>query len=206
MMELRHLRYFVAVAEELNFSRAADRLHMAQPPLSVAIRQLEQELGTDVLRRSTREVTLTEAGRALLEGARRTLTEADLTITAARRAAAGEFGRVRVGFSWSARFQTLPMIGQAFRAGHPDVELLTEEIWNARMPHALRSGALDIAVASAPKSPASSPINRSAASYWWRCSPPPTGSRAPNRSSSAHWPTTGSCSSPASLPPAYTTS
>lgn len=151
MVEIRHLRYFVAVAEELNFSRAAQRLHMAQPPLSGAIRQLEQELGTDLFLRSTREVSLTEAGRALLEGARRTLTELDRTITAARRAGAGESGSVRIGFSWSARFETLPLIGQAFRAGHSDVELLTEEMWNARMPQALRSGALDIAVALCPE-------------------------------------------------------
>jgi LysR family transcriptional regulator, benzoate and cis,cis-muconate-responsive activator of ben and cat genes len=70
MVELRHLRYFVAVAEELNFSRAAERLHMAQPPLSAAIRQLEQELGTELLVRTTREVRLTEAGSVFLEGAR----------------------------------------------------------------------------------------------------------------------------------------
>lgn len=151
MMELRHLRYFVAVAEELNFSRAAQRLHMTQPPLSVAIRQLEQELGAELLLRSTREVKLTDAGRALLEGARRTLTEADRTIAAARRAAAGELGRLNVAFSWSARFETLPTIARALRARHPGVELLTEEMWNARMPQALRSGAVDLAVALCPE-------------------------------------------------------
>jgi DNA-binding transcriptional LysR family regulator len=151
MIELRHLRYFVAVAEELNFSRAAERLHMAQPPLSVAIRQLEQELGTDLLLRTTREVKLTDAGRAFLEGARRTLTELDRSVTDARRTAAGELGRLRVAFSWSARFETLPAIGQAFRASHPDVALLTEEMWNARMLPALRSGVVDIAVSLCPE-------------------------------------------------------
>src|ERR671935_2839904 len=75
MIELRHLRYFVAVAEELNFSRAAERLHMAQPPLSAAIRQLERELGTQLLLRTTREVRLTDAGSSFLDGARRTLAE-----------------------------------------------------------------------------------------------------------------------------------
>src|ERR671924_1647223 len=104
MIELRHLRYFVVAAEELNFSRAASRLHMAQPPLSVAIRQLEQELGTDLFVRTSREVRLTEAGRTLLEGARRTLAEADRAFDAARRAGAGALGRLRVAFSWSARF------------------------------------------------------------------------------------------------------
>ena len=151
MLELRHLRYFIAVAEELNFSRAAERLHMAQPPLSVAIRQLEQELGTELLMRTTREVRLTDAGSAFLDGVRRTLIELERAQADARRAAAGELGRLRVAFSWSERFETLPALGQAFRAGHPDVELITEEMWNARMPPALRSGAVDVAVALCPE-------------------------------------------------------
>jgi DNA-binding transcriptional LysR family regulator len=151
MLELRHLRYFVAVAEELNFSRAAERLHMAQPPLSVAIRQLEQELGTDLLLRSTREVRLTGAGHAFLDGARRTLTELERAKSDASRTAAGELGSLRVAFSWSARFETLPQLGQAFRANHPDVELLTEEMWNAKMPPALASGAIDVAISLCPE-------------------------------------------------------
>jgi DNA-binding transcriptional LysR family regulator len=151
MVELRHLRYFVAVAEELNFSRAAERLHMAQPPLSVAIRQLEQEVGTELLQRTSRAVTLTDAGREFLEGARRTLLELDRSVTAARRAADGEVGSLRVAFSWSARFETLPAIGQAFRAAQPEVSLLTEEMWNARMPAALRAGEVDVAVGLCPE-------------------------------------------------------
>jgi DNA-binding transcriptional LysR family regulator len=119
---------------------------MAQPPLSVAIRQLETELGTDLFERSSREVKLTEAGRVLLEGARRTLVEADRAVTSARRAGAGELGALRVGFSWSARFETLPAIGRALRQQHPDVELLTEEMWNARMTPALRAGTIDVAI------------------------------------------------------------
>jgi DNA-binding transcriptional LysR family regulator len=151
MPELRHLRYFVAVAEELNFSRAARRLHMAQPPLSVAIRRLEAELGTDLFQRSSRDVTLTEAGRVLLEGARRTLTEADRAVAAARRAGAGELGSLRVAFSWSARFETLPLLGQGLREQYPDLELLTEEMWNARMIAALRAGAIDVAISLCPE-------------------------------------------------------
>jgi LysR family transcriptional regulator, benzoate and cis,cis-muconate-responsive activator of ben and cat genes len=151
MPELRHLRYFIAVAEELNFSRAAERLHMAQPPLSVAIRQLEQELGTDLLMRTTRDVRLTGAGRAFLEGARRTLAELERSIVDAQRAAAGELGSLRLAFSWSARFETLPALGQALRARHPDVELVTEEMWNARMPAALRSGTVDVAISICPE-------------------------------------------------------
>lgn len=151
MPELRHLRYFVAVAEELNFSRAARRLQMAQPPLSVAIKQLEAELGTELFRRSSREVTLTEAGDALLVGARRTLAEAESAFAAARRAGAGELGSLRIGFSWSARFETLPALGQAFRVERPEVELLTEEMWNSRMTPALREGTIDVAVALCPE-------------------------------------------------------
>jgi DNA-binding transcriptional LysR family regulator len=151
MPELRHLRYFVAVAEELNFSRAATRLHMAQPPLSVAIRQLEQELGTELFVRSTREVSLTDAGRVLLEGARRTLAEADRAVAAARRAGEGELGQLKLAFSWSARFETLPTLGQAFARQHPDVELLTQEMWNAEMVSALRAGTLDAAISLCPE-------------------------------------------------------
>jgi LysR family transcriptional regulator, benzoate and cis,cis-muconate-responsive activator of ben and cat genes len=151
MAELRHLRYFVAVAEELNFRRAAERLHMAQPPLSVAIRQLEREVGTQLLSRTTREVELTDAGRVYLEGARRTLAEHKRAGRDARRAGSGDVGQLRVAYSWSARFEILPAIGRAFRAGHPDVALLTEAMWNARMPPALRSGAVDVAVARCPE-------------------------------------------------------
>jgi DNA-binding transcriptional LysR family regulator len=151
VVELRHLRYFIAVAEELNFSRAADRLHMAQPPLSAAIRQLERELGVDLFVRTTREVRLTDAGRAFLEGARRTLADAERAAEDAKRAGAGELGRLRIAFSWSTRFDTLPALGRAFRANHPDVELLAQEMWNARMPPAFRSGSIDIAVSLCPE-------------------------------------------------------
>jgi DNA-binding transcriptional LysR family regulator len=151
MLELRHLRYFAAVAEELNFSRAAERLHMAQPPLSAAIRQLEQELGTELLLRTTREVRLTDAGRAFLDGAYRILAELERTRVETARAAAGEVGQLRVAFSWSARFHTLPVIGRAFRRSHPDVTLLTEQMWNARMLPALRSGEIDLALALCPE-------------------------------------------------------
>jgi DNA-binding transcriptional LysR family regulator len=151
MLELRHLRYFLAVAEERSFSHAAERLHMAQPPLSVAIRQLEQEVGAELFERGSRGVTLTPAGRALLEGARDTLDGLDRALAAARRAAAGELGTLRVGFSWSARFATLPALGQAFAARYPDVTVVTEEMWNARMPRALRSAAVDVAIALCPE-------------------------------------------------------
>jgi DNA-binding transcriptional LysR family regulator len=151
MVELRHLRYFIAVAEELNFSRAADRLHMAQPPLSAAIRQLERDLGVALFVRTTREVKLTEAGSAFLQGARRTLADAERAAEDAKRAAAGELGHLRVAYSWSTRFETLPALGRAFRAGHPDVELLAQEMWNARMPAAFANGSIDVALSLCPE-------------------------------------------------------
>jgi DNA-binding transcriptional LysR family regulator len=151
MVELRHLRYFIAVAEELNFSRAAQRMHMAQPPLSAAIRQLERDLGVELFVRTTREVKLTDAGRAFLAGARRTLADAERAAKDAKRAAAGELGRLRIAYSWSMRFETLPALGRAFRASHPDVELLAQEMWNARMPAAFASGNIGIAVSLCPE-------------------------------------------------------
>ena len=151
MVELRHLRYFIAVAEELNFSRAAQRMHMAQPPLSAAIRQLERDLGVDLFVRTTREVKLTDAGRAFLDGARRTLAEAERAAQDAKRAAAGDLGRLRIAYSWSTRFETLPALGRAFRASHPDVELLAQEMWNARMPPAFGTGSIDLALSLCPE-------------------------------------------------------
>src|SRR5215217_6290036 len=151
MVELRHLRYFIAVAEELNFTRAARQMHMAQPPLSAAIRQLERDLGVDLFVRTTRQVKLTEAGRAFLEGARRTLADADRAVEDAQRAAAGALGRLRIAYSWSTRFETLPTLGKAFRARHPDVALLVQEMWNARMPPAFGNGSIDVALSLCPE-------------------------------------------------------
>jgi DNA-binding transcriptional LysR family regulator len=151
MLELRHLRYFIAVAEELNFSRAAERMHMAQPPLSAAIRQLERDLGVDLFVRTTREVSLTDAGSAFLAGARRTLADAERAAEDAKRAGAGELGRLRLAFSWSTRFETLPTLGRAFRGSHPGVELLAQEMWNARIPSAFASGSIDIALSVCPE-------------------------------------------------------
>jgi len=151
MLELRHLRYFVAVAEERNFSRAAERLHMAQSPLSAAIRQLEQEVGAELLNRSSRGVTLTPAGDVLLDRALRILESVEGAVAAARRADSGELGLVRIGFSWSARFATLPTLARRFAENHPDVTLVTQEMWNADMPAALRSARIDLAVSLCPE-------------------------------------------------------
>ena len=122
-MELRHLRYFVAVAEELHFGRAAARLHMAQPPLSRQIQMLERELGVSLFVRRNRRVDLTTAGQTFLEGASRTLETADLAVRDAQRAARGEIGRLALGFVGSAAYAVLPSLLRAFRMRYPAVEL-----------------------------------------------------------------------------------
>jgi DNA-binding transcriptional LysR family regulator len=122
-MELRHLRYFVAVAEEQHFGRAAERLHMAQPPLSQQIRRLEAELGVELLHRTTRRVELSAAGELLLERARTILAAADAAAEDCRRAAAGEIGRLSVGFTGSTTYALLPSVATALREGLPGVEL-----------------------------------------------------------------------------------
>jgi DNA-binding transcriptional LysR family regulator len=113
--ELRQLRYFVAVAEELHFSRAAVRLNMAQPPLTQQIKLLERALGVQLFVRTTRHVELTPAGAAFLEGARRTLAEAGRSVELARRAARGEFDTLRVGFTDAAVMSILPRAIESFR-------------------------------------------------------------------------------------------
>lgn len=122
-MELRHLRYFVAVAEELHFGRAAARLHIAQPPLSRQIQLLERELGVSLFIRRHRRIELTTAGLVFLEGARRTLATAEIAGHDAQRAERGEIGRLALGFVGSATYAVLPALLRAFRMRYPEVEL-----------------------------------------------------------------------------------
>ena len=122
-MELRQLSQFIAVAETQNFSRAAERLAMAQPPLSVAIRTLEEEIGVALFDRIARGVRLTDAGEAALEAARKCLREADEVVSLARMAAKGEAGLLRIGFVGSATFDVLPRLIEAFSERYPMVRL-----------------------------------------------------------------------------------
>ena len=123
-MELRQLRYFVAVAEELNFSRAARRLHMSQPPLSLQIKAIEEELDTVLLERTRRRVELTEPGRLFLERARSILSTVDGSGDAMRRAARGEAGEIRIAFTGSVpMFEAFPRFLQAFRERLPGVRV-----------------------------------------------------------------------------------
>src|SRR3984885_13887713 len=132
MIELRQLRQFIAVAEELRSRRAADRLHMAQPPLTVAIKQIEEEVGTLLIERTNRIERLTPAGLVFLGECRRTVMQAGRAIAAARRAGAGLSGALRVTFVASAAREILPAILRAFREQYPDVELTLTEAMTAQ--------------------------------------------------------------------------
>lgn len=143
-MELRHLRYFVAVAGELHFGRAARQLRVAQPALSQQIQRLEYELGVLLLERTRRRVALTAAGQAFLEEARRVLADADTAVRAARRASRGETGRLRVGFVDLAMWGALPTILRRHAERFPGVELQLTELHREPQRQALLRGVLDI--------------------------------------------------------------
>lgn len=145
-MELRHLRYFVAVAEELHFSRAAARLHIAQPPLSQQIKHLETELHAQLFRRTKRHVELTEAGKCFLEEARKTLAQADHAARVARQTAKGEGGQVQIGFIDSALYGFLPRLLRAFRARNPQIEVVLRELTSGQQVEALKSSEIQLGV------------------------------------------------------------
>ena len=146
-MELRHLRYFVAVAEESNFGRAATRLRIAQPPLSRQIRDLEREIGTALFERVARGVELTPAGRAFLPEARLTLAQAERAQRTAQRAAHGETGRLRVGFVEAATHSgILPDVLSFFRAHLPSVGLSLFELDALRQAEAFQDDRIDIGI------------------------------------------------------------
>ncbi|TAG47143.1 MAG: LysR family transcriptional regulator [Oscillatoriales cyanobacterium] len=143
-MELRHLRYFIAVAEELNFTRAAERLHMAQPPLSQQIQHLEAELGFQLFRRTKRTVVLTEAGQVFFEEAQKILLQVDRAIQLGKQTSRGELGQLTVGFVSSAAHNVVPAILQAFRTRCPAVKLELHELTTNEQLQRLRFGRIDI--------------------------------------------------------------
>jgi DNA-binding transcriptional LysR family regulator len=150
-MELRHLRYFIAVAEEGHMTRAAERLGIQQPPLSMQIRALEQELDVQLFRRKPRGVELTDAGVALLERARAILDQVDRAFATTRRTARGEQGRVVVGFTSSAPFHPfVPRVIRAFREMSPLVSLVLEESGSSELVQGLNNEEIDAAFIRSP--------------------------------------------------------
>jgi DNA-binding transcriptional LysR family regulator len=150
-VELRHLRYFRAVGEELHFGRAAERLHIAQPPLSQQIRQLERELGVPLLTRTTRIVELTPAGRAYLQRTVEILDAVDEAGTQARRIAAGVEGRVAIGCVGSATYSLLPRLVRTLGESLPGVEVSVRgEMLAPAQLSAVRAGDIDLALLRPP--------------------------------------------------------
>lgn len=145
-LELRHIRYFLAVADERNFTRAAARLGIGQPPLSQQIRDLEREIGAALFHRIPQGAELTEAGRAFLEVVRVIPDQVERAVRAARRAARGETGSLRVGFTGSAPFHpVVPDTIRAFKRSFPQVDLTLEEANTARLIAGLNDSLIDVA-------------------------------------------------------------
>lgn len=143
-MELRQLRYFLVVADELHFGRAAERLHITQPPLTVAVRRLEHELGVQLLERTTRRVALTAAGQAFKERIQSAIAELDDAAADVADVAAGKSGKIRVGFVSSASYTTVPEAIRAFRQQHPRVDLVLNPLTSGEQIEQLLDGNLDL--------------------------------------------------------------
>jgi DNA-binding transcriptional LysR family regulator len=149
-MELRHLRYFIAVAEELHFAKAASRLHIAQPSLSKQIQLLEQELGFPLFYRTKQRVELLDAGHVLLDEARRILRQADNAVESARRTHTGQSGRLLIGFSASATLEVLPKILRKYRRLYPNVEVELSEMTTIRVSELLLDSPLSVGLLRSP--------------------------------------------------------
>ncbi len=150
MIEFRQLRQFVVLAEELNFGRAAEKLHMSQPPLSVAIRNLETQVGTLLIDRSRHHVRLTPAGKVFLKDAQRLLVQAHEATERARRAAQGEAGSLSLSFVPSAAIDLLPDIFKRFQRDYPAVHLHVTAETTTRQVEALRRSEVDLALVVGP--------------------------------------------------------
>jgi DNA-binding transcriptional LysR family regulator len=144
-MELRHLRYFLAVAQTLNFTKAAEHLHMAQPPLSRQIRELEEELGAELFDRRGKRVTLSSAGMVFADRARRILALADAAVIDSQRAARGEIGHLAVGFFEHIAYTLLPELIREFQQRFPDVSIELRWFTAAEQVNALARGEVDVA-------------------------------------------------------------
>jgi DNA-binding transcriptional LysR family regulator len=150
-VEYRHLKYFVAVAEELHFTRASVRLRIAQPHLSQEIRRLEHEIGVELFVRTKRSVALTSAGRVFLERVRIVLDTTADAVHAARRASRGETGRIRLGFVTVAAVGVIPDATARFRSVYPDVEVWLKDVQSDEGLDAVRTGQLDLCLLHPPR-------------------------------------------------------
>jgi DNA-binding transcriptional LysR family regulator len=150
IVELRQLRYFVALAEDLHFGRAAGRLGIAQPGLTQHIQRLESELGVALFDRSQRRVQLSAAGAVLLEEGRRVLAQADRAVALTERAGRGEVGRLVLGVAESASYAILPELLRVYRGAYPDVDLSVRMMTTAAQVAAVRSGEIDAGLARTP--------------------------------------------------------
>ena len=136
---IRHLRYFLAVADELSFTRAAERLHVAQPAVSAQVRALERDLGVMLLRRTTRRVELTEAGQSLAADVRRLLDGLDEAWVRARRAAEGSSGRLRIVYTASTAYEALPLILEELETRAPELVITADQLWATEVVGAVLS-------------------------------------------------------------------
>jgi DNA-binding transcriptional LysR family regulator len=149
--DLRHLRYFVAVAEELSYTRAAKRVNVVPQALSAAIQQLEQELGVQLLIRTTRKVQLTDAGRALLEGGRAALDSVERSWSLARLAAGGRPPELRIAYTYSAACSAVPVLHDAVVERLPDVTPTWWEAWSGQVVEGVATGRFDAGMARYPE-------------------------------------------------------
>jgi DNA-binding transcriptional LysR family regulator len=150
MIDLRHLKYFIAVAEELHFRRAAERLHIAQPGLSQQVQALERQLGVELLQRSRRRVQLTFAGRTLLEEGRRVLALLERAEVLTGLAGQGEIGHLTIGVIRSATFGILPRLLHEYRGRCPAVALIVRDLVSAVQVEGLRRGEIDVGLVRTP--------------------------------------------------------
>lgn len=149
-MELRHLRYFLAVGQALNFTRAAAQLRVAQPALSRQVQDLEDEIGVDLLRRSPRGVTLTAEGKLFLEETRELLRRADESVEKVRALARGEYGELHVGYAPSPSVEILPPALAAFQKATPRVRVVLHDLAGDELVAGLQNGSLELAVMDQP--------------------------------------------------------
>lgn len=149
-MELRHIRYFVTLAEELHFGRAAERLNMAQPPLSRQIQQLEEELGTQLFERSHRRVRLSQAGEVFLTGAKRILGDTKLAVEETQRTGRGERGSLSIGFVVSVAYEIVPLAVREFRSRFPNVQIRLHEMTTMEQIDAMHRETIDLGFLRSP--------------------------------------------------------